>query len=70
LVAGRPVPEVEAAAADTLTGAGLRPDYVSVRRAADLAEPSESDPDLVILAAAWLGRTRLIDNLRVTRPVA
>lgn len=68
LVAGRPVPEVEAGAADTIRGAGLRPDYVSVRRATDLGEPVATDRELVILAAAWLGRTRLIDNLRVTRP--
>ena len=70
LVAGRPVPEVEAGTADAIREAGLRPDYVSVRRARDLAEPSETDRELVILAAAYLGRTRLIDNLRVTRPGA
>jgi pantoate--beta-alanine ligase len=48
-----------------LAGTGLRPDYVSVRRAADLAEPGTEDRALVILAAAYLGRARLIDNLRV-----
>jgi pantoate--beta-alanine ligase len=48
-----------------LTTAGFRPDYVSVRRQADLELPGPADRDLVILAAAWLGRTRLIDNLEV-----
>jgi len=45
---------------------GFRPDYVSVRRADDLAEAGARDKALVLLAAAWLGRTRLIDNLEVT----
>lgn len=48
-----------------LETAGFRADYLSVRRAADLAEPGAQDRQLVILAAAWLGRTRLIDNLEV-----
>ncbi|MFL6622160.1 MAG: pantoate--beta-alanine ligase, partial [Sulfurifustis sp.] len=39
--------------------------YVSVRRQADLAAPVAGDTRLVVLAAAWLGRTRLIDNLEV-----
>ncbi len=46
---------------------GWRPDYVSVRRRADLAPPEPQDVErkepLVVLAAAWLGGTRLIDNL-------
>lgn len=46
-----------------LGAAGFRPDYVSVRRTADLAEPKAGDKSLIVLAAAWLGRTRLIDNL-------
>jgi pantoate--beta-alanine ligase len=58
---------VEAAAAARIDAAGLRTDYVSVRRAADLAVPRDADDDLVILAAAYLGRARLIDNLRVRR---
>jgi pantoate--beta-alanine ligase len=44
---------------------GWQPDYVSVRRRADLQVPVlESDP-LVVLAAARLGQTRLIDNLEI-----
>ena len=49
-----------------LETAGFRPDYVSIRRAVDLGEPGPQDRQLVILAAAWLGRTRLIDNVEVT----
>lgn len=67
---GASVAEVEALAAAELTTAGFRPDYVSVRRAEDLAAPGPADQRLVILAAAWLGRARLIDNLELTRAPA
>jgi pantoate--beta-alanine ligase len=46
-----------------LTAAGFEPDYVSVRRRLDLALPGADDRALVVLAAARLGRARLIDNL-------
>lgn len=46
-----------------LAQAGFTPEYVSVRRVHDLAEPAAGDPELVVLAAARLGRARLIDNL-------
>jgi len=59
----------EAEAVDTLRQGGFRPDYVSVRRAADLGEPLAGDRELVVLAAAWLGRTRLIDNVEFTRAI-
>jgi pantoate--beta-alanine ligase len=45
---------------------GWRPDYVAVRRRADLRQPMELDRELVILGAARLGRPRLIDNIEVT----
>jgi pantoate--beta-alanine ligase len=64
---GADPPAVEREAAAAIDAAGLRTDYVSVRRARDLALPGEADGDLVILAAAYLGRARLIDNLRVQR---
>lgn len=51
-----------------LRAGGFRPDYVSVRRDPDLAEPGPADKALVVLAAAWLGRTRLIDNLQFELP--
>lgn len=53
---------LEADAAAALSAAGFRPDYVAIRRAADLGEPAAGDAGLVVLAAAWLGRARLIDN--------
>ena len=46
-----------------LQSAGWKPDYVEVRRARDLAPPEAGDRELVVLAAARLGATRLIDNL-------
>jgi pantoate--beta-alanine ligase len=42
---------------------GFRPDYVHVRRQSDLRLPAADDRQLVVLAAAWLGKTRLIDNV-------
>jgi pantoate--beta-alanine ligase len=42
---------------------GFRPDYVKVRRQSDLQLPGAEDRQLVVLAAVWLGKTRLIDNL-------
>lgn len=57
---------LEAAAVDALKARGWQPDYVAVRRRADLAEPAAGDDSpLVVLAAARLGNTRLIDNLEV-----
>jgi pantoate--beta-alanine ligase len=51
-----------------LRQAGWRPDYVAVRKQADLQLPGPADRDLVVLGAAWLGATRLIDNLEVNLP--
>jgi pantoate--beta-alanine ligase len=45
---------------------GFQPDYISVRRAQDLTVPNSEERDMVVLGAVWLGRTRLIDNSRVT----
>lgn len=41
---------------------GFRPEYFSIRRAANLETPNSDSHQLVILAAALLGKTRLIDN--------
>lgn len=46
-----------------LTFCGFRPEYFSFRRSHDLAPPYDRDKHLVLLAAAWLGRTRLIDHV-------
>jgi pantoate--beta-alanine ligase len=56
------------AAVAALWEEGFRPDYFEVRRASDLAEVGADDRDLVILAAARLGRARLIDNVRLRLP--
>lgn len=67
--AGEALASVERASMVRLEGHGFVPDYVAVRRAADLASPSAEDRDLVILAAARLGATRLIDNQEFQRPL-
>lgn len=55
---------IEQAATARLERAGFDTDYIVIRRAADLAEPDADErANLVALAAARLGRTRLIDNL-------
>jgi pantoate--beta-alanine ligase len=59
---------LERAGAEVLTRAGLRVDYFAVRDAADLAPPRATSAQLAVLAAAWLGRARLIDNVRITLP--
>lgn len=66
LLEGVPVASVERDAVAALREAGLAPDYVQVRTADDLRPATETDRDLVVLAAAYLGRARLIDNLRVS----
>ncbi len=58
--------ELEAGAMRELSAAGFVPDYVALRRAADLAPPGDGDRELVALVAARLGGTRLIDNLRIS----
>ena len=49
---------------NTLSVRGWKPDYVVVRRQVDLQPPQGGEP-LVVLAAAKLGTTRLIDNVEV-----
>jgi pantoate--beta-alanine ligase len=56
---------IERGAADALASAGFQPDYFAVRRAADLDEPDSRDTEWLVLAAAVLGRARLIDNCLV-----
>lgn len=43
--------------------AGIRPDYVSIRRRSDLEVPVAGESELVILGAGYVGGTRLIDNV-------
>jgi pantoate--beta-alanine ligase len=66
LAGARDFPRLTAAASAELERAGLRPEYVEIRRQGDLAaaEAQRAEPRIV-LGAARLGRTRLIDNLLV-----
>jgi pantoate--beta-alanine ligase len=57
---------LEAQAKERLAAGGFRPDYYTIRRAADLQMPGSREKRLVILAAAYLGKSRLIDNLEIT----
>lgn len=56
---------LRAQALQRLEAAGLRPDYLELRTADSLAQPAPGEARLVLLVAAFLGRTRLIDNLEV-----
>jgi len=58
--------DLEKQGSDALTAAGMRPDYVAIRRAEDLNLPDRDCDELVILAAVHVGKTRLIDNVVVT----
>jgi pantoate--beta-alanine ligase len=65
--AGEPIDGVESDAAEALLQAGFASvDYVAIRRAEDLGSfAGVVDAPARILAAAWLGKTRLIDNMAV-----
>jgi pantoate--beta-alanine ligase len=61
------LPLLEAQAMQTLARRGWKPDYLTVRRRADLMPPwgDLAAQPLVVLGAAKLGNTRLIDNLEI-----
>jgi len=58
----RDYPTLAQAAREHLSKCGFTPDYVEIR-SADLAPAGKDQTDLVILVAAYLGKTRLIDNI-------
>lgn len=62
-----PLSVLEAQAMSALAALGWQPDYLSVRRCSDLATPRPEDAGepVVVLGAARLGATRLIDNLEL-----
>jgi pantoate--beta-alanine ligase len=63
------VAAIESRAMATMAARDWKPDYMTLRRRADLLTPTEADliagTPLVALAAAKLGATRLIDNLEI-----
>ncbi|KJK15923.1 pantoate--beta-alanine ligase [Pseudomonas sp. NPDC087612] len=61
----RDYPALIANGQQQLAAAGFRPDYLEVRQALSLRPATPEDRDLVILVAAFLGATRLIDNLHL-----
>jgi pantoate--beta-alanine ligase len=68
--AGYPdLPALEREAMERLAARGWQPDYVSIRKRMNLQAPSAEETaagaPLVVLAAAKLGATRLIDNLEI-----
>lgn len=60
--------QIERDAAERIQQAGLKVDYFEIRCAENLTAPGHSQKDLVLLAAAYLGRARLIDNLEIRAP--
>lgn len=57
---------LEKSAKEQLEVIGFIPDYFHICRQQDLQKPEHQDKNLVILAAAWLGKARLIDNQSFT----
>ncbi|WP_027159704.1 pantoate--beta-alanine ligase [Methylobacter luteus] len=67
LAGKQPYADIEIRAILSLQEVGFRPDYFSICRSSDLKKAETEDKDLVILAAAKLGSTRLIDNVYFSR---
>ncbi|MBD3587033.1 pantoate--beta-alanine ligase [Salinimonas sp. HHU 13199] len=59
--------QLSKSAVDKLSQYGFKPDYIEIRNGKTLQAAASDDKHLVILAAAYLGTTRLIDNLEVFR---
>ncbi|MDR1529229.1 MAG: pantoate--beta-alanine ligase [Burkholderiales bacterium] len=57
--------ELESDAVRELARHGWKPDYVAIRRRKDLLPPVDERESLVVLAAATLGKARLIDNVEI-----
>lgn len=57
--------QLEHEATQRLEAVGFRRDYFRIVRRSDLAPATDSDSTLVVLAAAWMGPARLIDNLEL-----
>ncbi len=57
--------QLELQANSTLKQAGFKPDYYHVMNRNTLETPTSADKQLIVLAAAQLGKSRLIDNLQI-----
>lgn len=66
LSSSRELTRLEKEASDELRAHRWAPDYVAIRRQVDLQPPRPGDRELVILGAAKLGGTRLIDNVEAS----
>jgi len=64
---GMDIETVTQTAKQSLIAVGFTPDYLELRNAHDLKPACDYDKELVIVAAAYLGKARLIDNLTFTR---
>ncbi len=62
---GKDFRKLESKGAEMLANAGFVVDYLEICRSSDLQPAKPGESDLVVLVAAWLGNTRLIDNLRI-----
>ncbi|MDL2197314.1 pantoate--beta-alanine ligase [Shewanella algae] len=67
IVLGQDIDQAISNAKEFLRAAGLEPDYLEVREASSLKPVSSDEKSLVILAAAYLGKARLIDNMTLSR---
>lgn len=68
LISGVALAQTEAHAKTALVEAGFVVDYFNISHAKTLDPATPLDKNLVILAAAWMGKTRLIDNILITLP--
>lgn len=65
LCAGKQTDEVISAANQAISAAGFDNDYLDIRNAKTFNKADSTDAEQVILVAAYMGATRLIDNLVV-----
>lgn len=68
LASNKAYPEIEEQSLKLLREAGFQPDYFAICRSRDLARAQLEDSELVLLTAAKLGKTRLIDNIYFDLP--
>lgn len=67
IISGRKdFPVLQENAIKNLVKRGWKVDYIRIQKRSSLMPAHSDDNDLVILGAAWLDKTRLIDNLEIT----